>query len=265
MRRSFLPLALVAALAAVPELPAQAPWRELPHPRYLWLEVDRPATKSQPEVTGWAAFLGGRLRVGARSALLVEVPFATGRIEGEVDPYLRLGATTRIGNPYVGFRLGTLWPSVAAELGLRVRTSRDGWGEFSPAAVAGNAGDLERDAAFQSGRTLVLSGGFIGRSSLGNGLSALARVSLAIPVGGESGPGDEATLWGGLAGEYTKERLHITAGVSWRSGSVSQAQLGLTVGLRAGRYEPTLIVRVPTSDYALARSVVGVGVSCVLR
>lgn len=281
MRRSFLPLSLVAALAGVPDLLAQAPWRELSQPRYAWLEVDRPTLNSSPDVTGWAAFLGGRFRLGARSALVVEVPFAHGTLAGSPDSNLQVGATTRVGNPYVGFRFGTPWPSVAAELGLRVRTSRNSWyevsrwnawgefspanGEFSPANVAGNAADVERLAAFRAQQTFVLSGGFIGRAALGRGLSALAHLRIGIPVGGDYGPGDEAMLGGGLAGEYANERLHATAGVSWLGGESTQSQFGLTVGLRAGRYEPTLIVRVPTSDYALARFVVGAGVSCVLR
>jgi hypothetical protein len=90
---------------------AQQAWMDHSQPRAFWATVQRPSWEGEGLST-WSFELGGRLRFGARSSLILEVPVLMNSVEGGLAE-----DGTEIGNPYIGFRAGVGGGQV--ELGLR--------------------------------------------------------------------------------------------------------------------------------------------------
>ena len=266
---------LLGGIASAGRLAAQQAWLGSGTRGEVALEVLRPDVKNVGDQSSasLALFLSGRFPAGAKTSLVVEVPFATGSFALSYFGTSTTESGSTLGNPYIGIEGGRDGSQVFGELGVRAPLASDT--RLAPVMI-GAAADLEREDAFvpkvatvsafanfraasPSGLMFRVRGGPLAWIATENGVLGTkdAELWLAYLVqAGYRSPG--FTFLGGVGG-----RAILTEDVDRRFTD----QLVLAAAFGPARFRPGVSVRLPIDndrDQVVGASI-GLSVSIALR
>ena len=281
----LIPALLLGVTGAAGSLAAQEIWLGSGRRSAVSVEFLRPDLKmpgADQSFASAAIFATGRFAIGKRTTLVVELPYAFGRVT--YGYYLGPGGAisgwrSTLGNPYVGIEGGRDGDSFIGELGVRAPLFSDN--SLSPLLV-GTFADLEREDAFLSKVVTVSAfanlrastpGGFVFRVRGGPLLWVpTAQYVLTSPGGPNSGATE---LWFAYAVQagYQSRSATILGGVGGRAiltEDVSNRfidQLVLAASYRVGGLRPGVSVRLPidAGRDQIVGSTIGVSLSVDFR
>lgn len=267
IRNCLIVVAGLAAGAAAPSR-AQSPLLDPGAGSAVWLQLQRPSLEA--DATTYLLDAGARLRLGARSQLVVQVPFVY-VAEDLPSPASR----SLLGNPYIGLRQSA--GNTAFELGGRVPVVSSSGNSEVP-MVIGVLADFDQLEAYLP-EVVTLYGRISGEMAPAAAQGVFARFragpTVFIPTGEG---GDNVEVWAdyhAVVG-FRAPMVELAAGLTGRAvlTNAEGASIGertvhqLTIGgtLRAARIRPTLFLRVPLDETLEdLKSVIGVGVVIALR
>ena len=284
MRLTRVVTAIVLALPAIPAAAAaQRYWHDDQGRDAFRLDIGWPFLKGD-----YHKFFTGTLvpsmslRAGDGFRVEADIPLSRAATEGE--------SNLRLGNPYLGLRIGADDKPVSGILGLRLPTSKQPGSAMAARAIeAGVSADADDSEAYLP-NLLTFRGGLEYQRTRSSGLFVGARgaVSLQMNTGGDPTADSEASLDYGFRMGYSGARALATLGLTGRylitaphhdsPCLVPQAecdpksfnertnhQLAGTLELRPGRVRPRVTIRVPLDerlrDVASAVLVFGVSIA----
>ena len=243
MMRSLFRSMLVAVVSFA-SMQAQSIWTQRSEDPQIRLEVLRPSLKVSPGVDFSATLvtLDGRVPITKGVAVQIEVPYTSEKIS---NPYFS-DSKNQLGNPYLGFEIGSEGFPVYAELGLRpmVVKSPDSYVSFG-----GVFGDFERAEAYLEDLTTFQ---FALNVASPERQGFVYRVKAGPTIWSPKGGGDATTLidYGAKAG-YDNGAISAYAGFTGRWNTEVKGEkatyhfLGFDVGYRLGAFRPALLVHLP--------------------
>jgi hypothetical protein len=279
--RVLSPLIVLAAMAVPSVVHAQRYWHDEQGRDAFRLDFGLPFLKGD----GHKFFTGTMvpslaLRAGEGIRVEADVPLARAGAEG--------ASSIRLGNPYLGLRIGDDAKPVSGILGVRFPASRRTTTVIEAQAVqAGTISDYDDFEAYAP-NLLTLRGGLEFRRTRSNGLLFGARgaTSLQVNTSGDPAADSEMSFDYGVRTGYEGPRLLATAGLTGRYVLTAPAfgfgcpagddecnpkgfnerthhQLTGVVELRSMSFRPRVTLRVPLDDDLrdIAGAVLGVGVS----
>jgi len=280
----LIPALLLGVTGAAGSLAAQEIWLGSGRRSAVSVEFLRPDLKmpgSDQSFASAAIFATGRLAVGKATTLVVELPYAFGRVTYGYSPGGGgiSGSGSTLGNPYIGIEGGRDGNSFFGELGVRVPLVSDQ--SLSPLLV-GTFADLEREDEFLSKVVTVSAfanlrasspSGFVVRVRGGPLLwIPTAQYVLTSPGGPNSGA---AELWFAYAVQagYQSRSATILGGVGGRAiltEDVSNRfidQLVFSASYRVDGLRPGVSVRLPIDNGRdqIVGSTIGVSLSVDFR
>lgn len=247
MRTFFV--ALTLCLLA-PSAAAQTLWSRPYIPYQITVESIVPET---PEGAAWpsgASFLSGSVSLNENISLSGELPVARYTATSG-------GASSTLGNPYLGLGLSSTTVPVLVRLGVRVPVA-----DFGPASTVGTTADMGRLAAFRPDEASV-SGLLNGRFPVGRNTSLRLRTGLTYASFSPSASANgndtawrlqyDTQLW--REGERTLTGLTVTGRATLTSPSTTRHHAALSVMGNWDRVQPGIVVGTSLNDL-LERSVI---------
>lgn len=279
--RVLSPLIVLTAMAVPSVVHAQRYWHDEQGRDAFRLDFGLPFLKGD----GHKFFTGTMvpslaLRAGEGVRVEFDIPLARAGAEG--------ASSIRLGNPYLGLRIGDDAKPVSGILGARIPASRRTTTVIDAQAVqAGMISDYDDFEAYAP-NLLTLRGGLEFRRTRSNGLLFGVRgaTSLQVNTSGDPAADSEMSFDYGVRTGYEGARLLATAGLTGRYVLTAPAfgfacpagddecnpkgfnerthhQITGVVELRSMSFRPRVTLRVPLDDDLrdIAGAVLGVGVS----
>ncbi len=249
---------------------AQSIWMEPREDRYIWLEILVP-NYHEPDrfsFTSSTSFFSARYPIWSHSLkvrAVAELSFAHTEVKNaffEFDP--RSGGITYasgvdnvFGNPYLGLEIGA--PGnyderdaiIFGELGFRVPVVTDSQ-EY--AKQFGSHNDNDRSEAFNDKVTCITGRfNYVDRAASGFGLRIRVGPTLFMSGGADDDlyldqammiTFEKGVAWAGVA--FTARTLLTGEWIPWST--LTEDQLGFSVRLKVGRFQPGLHYRVPLDE-----------------